>query len=58
MKFARWYYSDKVAFAIENAGKTGRVFDMGFGYGGVLKLFAERGWEVSGRAPDPRPSCG
>jgi len=53
MKFARWYYSDKVEFAIAQTGlRTGRVFEMGFGYGGALKLFEERGWQVSGREPD------
>ncbi len=54
MKFARWYYDDKVAYAVANTIPRGRVFDMGFGYGGVLKLFAERGWGVAGREPDPR----
>jgi len=55
MKFARWYYGDKVDYAIEQSGKaSGRVFEMGFGYGGALKLFEERGWEVSGREPDRR----
>jgi SAM-dependent methyltransferase len=55
MKFARWYYSDKVDYAIAKSGvRRGRVFEMGFGYGGALKLFAERGFEVSGREPDGR----
>ncbi len=54
MKFARWYYSDKVDFAIAHTLPRGRVFDMGFGYGGVLELFRERGWDVTGREPDPR----
>ena len=55
MKFARWYYGDKVAYAIERSGvRSGRVFEMGFGYGGALKLFAERGFEVTGREPDPQ----
>ncbi len=55
MKFARWYYSEKVDYAIAQTGLArGRVFDMGFGYGGVLRLFADRGWQVSGREPDPR----
>ncbi len=55
MKFARWYYGDKVAYAIARSGLAkGRVFEMGFGFGGALKLFEERGWEVSGREPDER----
>lgn len=55
MKFARWYYGDKVDYAIEKCGVSrGRVFEMGFGYGGALKLFEERGWEVAGREPDGR----
>ncbi len=55
MKFARWYYGDKVDYAIAQCGiSRGRVFDMGFGYGGVLRLFRDRGWEVAGREPDPR----
>lgn len=55
MKFASWYYGDKVDYAIAKTGVThGRVFEMGFGYGGALKLFEERGWEVYGREPDRR----
>jgi SAM-dependent methyltransferase len=55
MKFARWYYGDKVDYAIERTGvSSGRVFEMGFGYGGALELFRERGFEVTGREPDPQ----
>ena len=55
MKFARWYYGDKVDFAIAQSGLSrGSVFDMGFGYGGALKLFEQRGWQTFGREPDPR----
>ena len=55
MKFARWYYGDKVDYAIAQSGLSGgRVFEVGFGYGGALKLFAEKGWQVEGREPDPR----
>jgi len=55
MKFARWYYGDKVDYAIARSGvRRGRVFEMGFGYGGALKLFEEHGFEVAGREPDAR----
>ncbi|MDQ3336725.1 MAG: class I SAM-dependent methyltransferase [Myxococcota bacterium] len=55
MKFARWYYGDKIDYSIaQSRVKTGRVFEMGFGFGGALELFRERGWEVYGREPDGR----
>jgi SAM-dependent methyltransferase len=54
LKFARWYYSEKVAYSIERSGiAQGRVFDIGCGMGGVLKLYEERGWEALGVEPDP-----
>lgn len=55
MKFARWYYGDKVDYAIAQSGvRRGAVFEMGFGFGGALELFRERGWDTYGREPDPR----
>jgi SAM-dependent methyltransferase len=55
MKFARWYYGEKVDYAIARSrARSPRVFEMGFGFGGALALFRERGWEVYGREPDAR----
>jgi SAM-dependent methyltransferase len=53
LKFARWYYSEKIEYAISKSGlKQGRVFDIGCGLGGVLKLCEERGWDTYGVEPD------
>jgi 2-polyprenyl-3-methyl-5-hydroxy-6-metoxy-1,4-benzoquinol methylase len=54
LDFARWYYIEKIAYAIKKSGlPTGKVFDIGSGYGGVLKIFAEDfNWEISGVEPD------
>ena len=49
MEFARWYYGEKVEYAVANSGlQTSAVFDIGFGHGGVLRLFADRGWRAFG----------
>lgn len=54
MRFARWYYTEKIDYAISASKLTsGCVFDIGCGRGGVLKLFEERGWETFGVEPDP-----
>jgi SAM-dependent methyltransferase len=51
--FAKWYYGDKVRYAIRKSGyRSARVFDFGFGYGGVLKIFKDAGWQTSGIEPD------
>lgn len=53
LAFARWYYSDKIEYAIRHSGlSSGAVFDIGCGHGGVLKLFEERGWKAFGVEPD------
>src|SRR2546425_2572805 len=53
LEFARWYYSEKIDFAITHARlECGRVFDIGCGQGEVLKLCEERGWKAYGVEPD------
>jgi|GEM_PF-1596142 len=53
--FARWYYLDKIKYAITNSSLTelGKVFDIGAGHGGVLKIFEQDlGWQIYGVEPD------
>ena len=53
LKFARWYFSEKIDFTLRQSGlKGGNVFDIGCGRGGVLKLYEERGWKSYGVEPD------
>jgi len=53
--FARWYYSEKIDFTLLHSKlNRGSVFDIGFGHGGVLKLYEERGWETYGIEPDDK----
>jgi SAM-dependent methyltransferase len=53
LKFAQWYYQEKIDFALQRSGLTlGNVFEVGFGHGGVLKLFENLGWQVFGVEPD------
>ena len=53
--FARWYYDDKIIYALKESGlEQGAVFDVGFGMGGVLKLFANRGWQAHGVESDEK----
>ncbi|MCL1491748.1 MAG: class I SAM-dependent methyltransferase [Pseudanabaena sp. Salubria-1] len=55
IEFARWYYLEKIQYAIANSNlKTpGKIFDIGAGFGGVLKIFAQDlGWQVYGVEPD------
>ena len=57
LSFARWYYGEKVAYTLKHSGLTrGRVFDIGCGQGGVLKLYEELGWKPYGVEPDRRLS--
>lgn len=52
--FARWYYTEKVEYALAAADtRAGRVFEVGCGLGGALWLFKERGWTALGVEPDP-----
>lgn len=51
--FAKWYFEEKVAYAIDKSGLNGgRVLDIGCGLGGALSQFAERGWTALGVEPD------
>lgn len=53
LKFAEWYYREKVAFALDRIDvKQGRVFDLGFGHGGILKMLELEGWTTFGVEPD------
>jgi SAM-dependent methyltransferase len=53
LEFARWYYDEKIDYALKESGlQQGAVFDIGFGAGGVLKLFADRGWQAYGVESD------
>jgi SAM-dependent methyltransferase len=53
MHFARFYYQDKLDFALSVTGLSkGHAFDVGFGHGGALRLLLDRGWTVDGREPD------
>jgi SAM-dependent methyltransferase len=54
IQFCRWYYTEKVEFALRASGiSAGRVFEIGSGLGGALWLFQERGWTALGLEPDP-----
>jgi len=47
-------YREKVDFCISKSGiAKGKVFDIGCGQGGVLKLFEQLDWEAHGVEPDP-----
>lgn len=53
LAFARWYFSEKIAYTIERSGlRGGSVFDIGCGRGGVLKLYEELGYRSYGVEPD------
>jgi 2-polyprenyl-3-methyl-5-hydroxy-6-metoxy-1,4-benzoquinol methylase len=53
IRFSRWYFSEKIDFALTHGTlRGGRVFDIGCGQGGVLKVFEERGWKPYGIEPD------
>jgi SAM-dependent methyltransferase len=53
IQFAAWYYTEKMDYALHHSGlRQGSVFDIGFGQGGVLKLFADRGWQAFGVESD------
>lgn len=53
LHFSRWYYTQKVNYSLEHSARRGgRVFDIGCGMGGVLKLFEEKGWKPYGIEPD------
>lgn len=53
LSFSRWYFTEKIDFAIKNSSyEVGSIFDIGCGKGGVLKLFEERGWVSYGVEPD------
>ena len=53
LRFARWYFSEKVDFAIKHSAVVnGAVFDVGCGRGGVHKLYEERGWRAFGVEQD------
>lgn len=50
---ARQWYSGKIRFAARAAGLNGgRVFDVGAGLGGAMKVFEEFGWEAIGVESD------
>ena len=54
LDFANWYYGEKVDYALAKSGSSGaRVFEVGCGLGGALRLFADRGCESVGVEPDP-----
>src|SRR5262245_25782353 len=53
-EFATWYYADKVDYALAKSGLSkGRVFEIGCGLGGALRLFSDRGYTGVGVEPDP-----
>lgn len=53
LAFARWYFGEKIAYTIEHSGlRSGNVFDIGCGRGGVLKLYEEQGYRTYGVEPD------
>jgi SAM-dependent methyltransferase len=54
MSWAPDYYREEVSWAIQKSNLgTGRVFDIGCGYGVALHLFNELGWSCFGVEPDP-----
>jgi SAM-dependent methyltransferase len=53
-RFASWYYSEKVDYAIAKTNlRAGRVLEIGCGLGGALLMFSRRGWDATGIEPDP-----
>jgi SAM-dependent methyltransferase len=53
LKFAKWYFEEKIQFACTHARlERGSVFDIGCGQGEVLKLCEEYGWRAYGVEPD------
>jgi len=53
MKFAEWYYREKIDFALDRMEFTqDKVFDLGFGHGGILKMLELEGWQPAGVEPD------
>ena len=53
VSFAYWYYKEKVDYALTKSGLTrGRVFEIGCGLGGALKVFSDYGWDCYGVEPD------
>jgi SAM-dependent methyltransferase len=53
LAFARWYYDEKIDFALRHSGLSGgAAFDVGAGHGGVMRLFRQRGWRAEGVEPD------
>ena len=55
LEFAHWYYDEKIDYVTRFSGlKVGTVCDIGFGHGGALRLFQDRGWKSLGTEPDAR----
>lgn len=53
MKFARWYYGDKVKYAISQfLPGAHSVFEIGYGLGASLRIFKDHGWKIYGVEPD------
>lgn len=53
MGWARPYYAPKIDYAILHSDlQTGLVYELGFGHGGALKYFEEKGWRICGIEPD------
>lgn len=51
--FAEWYFGDKADYVIKKTGlKKASVFDIGFGMGGALMAFQNRGWSTYGVEAD------
>src|SRR5260370_5202665 len=54
LRFADWYFNEKVDYAVATSGLSGgTVLEIGCGLGGALRLFGERGWMCIGVEPDP-----
>jgi SAM-dependent methyltransferase len=53
LEFARWYFTEKIDYAVAHAGPSpGRVLEIGCGLGGALSVFQELGWATLGIEPD------
>ncbi len=53
LKFSEWYYREKINYAQKYSGlNSGAIFDVGFGHGGVLRLFHDMNWNVFGVESD------
>jgi len=53
VKFSYWYYQEKIDYLLRQSGlSAGSVFDIGYGHGGMLRVFADKGFKTYGVEAD------